>query len=76
MSSAHPWLTARSEGLPETIFDLIADMPNCGRWLPASEAFGGTTEVPIWSSRHDLSRSGTGGPEARLRHGVSQVGRK
>ena len=27
MSSAHPLFTARSEGLPETIFDLIADMP-------------------------------------------------
>jgi hypothetical protein len=27
------------------IFDLIADMPNYGRWLPGSQAFGGTTEV-------------------------------
>ena len=30
---------------PETIFDLIADMTNYGRWLPGSEALGGTTEV-------------------------------
>jgi len=29
----------------EIILDLIADMPNYGRWLPGSEAFGGTTEV-------------------------------
>jgi hypothetical protein len=45
MSTLHPKFTARIEGSPETIFDLIADMPNYGRWLPGSEAFGGTTEV-------------------------------
>jgi uncharacterized protein YndB with AHSA1/START domain len=46
MSTSHPQFTARIEGSPETIFDLVADMPNYGRWLPGSEAFGGTTEVP------------------------------
>ena len=45
MSTSHPVFTARIEGSPETIFDLIADMPNYSRWLPGSEAFGGTTEV-------------------------------
>lgn len=45
MSTSHPRFTTRIEGSPETIFDLIADMPNYGRWLPGSEAFGGTTEV-------------------------------
>ncbi len=45
MSTSHPRFTARIEGSPETIFDLIADMPNYGRWLPGSDAFGGTTEV-------------------------------
>ena len=45
MSTSHPRFTARIEGPPETIFDLIADMPNYRRWLPGSEAFGGTTEV-------------------------------
>src|SRR6266404_2160595 len=45
MSTSHPRFTARIEGSPETIFDLIADMPNYGRWLPGSEVFGGTTEV-------------------------------
>ena len=45
MSSSHPRFTARIEGSPETIFDLIADMPNYGRWVPGSEASGGTTEV-------------------------------
>ena len=39
MSTSHPRFTARIEGSPETIFDLIPDMPNYGRWLPGSEAF-------------------------------------
>jgi hypothetical protein len=30
MSASHPQFTARIEGAPETIFDLIADMPNYG----------------------------------------------
>ena len=33
------------QGSPETIFDLVADMPNYGRWLPNSPAFGGTINV-------------------------------
>jgi polyketide cyclase/dehydrase/lipid transport protein len=45
MSTSHPRFTTRIEGSPETIFDLIADMPNYGRRLPGSEAFGGTTRV-------------------------------
>jgi hypothetical protein len=44
MSTTHPRFAARIDGAPETIFDLIADMPNYGRWLAGSEAFGGTTE--------------------------------
>src|SRR6266699_4716070 len=51
MSTSHPQFTARIEGPPETIFDLIADMPNYGRWLPGSEAFGGTTEVSPYPVR-------------------------
>jgi hypothetical protein len=45
VSTSHPWFTARIEGSPETIFDLIADMPNYRRWLRGSGAFGGTTQV-------------------------------
>lgn len=45
MSASHPRFTARIEGSPEVIFDLVADMPNYGRWLSGSQAFGGTTEV-------------------------------
>ena len=51
MATSHPQFTARIEGSPETIFDLIADMPNYGRWLPGSEAFGGTTEVSPYPVR-------------------------
>jgi Polyketide cyclase / dehydrase and lipid transport len=32
-------------GRPEVIFDLVADMPNYGRWLPDSAVFGGTVNV-------------------------------
>ncbi len=45
MSITHLRFTARIEGSPETIFDLVSDMPNYGRWLSGSEAFGATTQV-------------------------------
>ena len=51
MSTSHPRFTARIEGSPEIIFDLIADLPNYGRWLTGSEAFGGTTEVSPYPVR-------------------------
>jgi len=51
MSTTHPTFTERIEGPPQTIFDLIADMPHYGRWLPGSDAFGGTTEVTPYPVR-------------------------
>jgi len=33
------------------IFDLVADMPNYGRWLPDSSAFGGTVSVTPYPVR-------------------------
>jgi hypothetical protein len=51
MSTSHPRFTARIEGSPKTIFDLIADMPNYGRWLPGSEAFGRTTQASPYPVR-------------------------
>ena len=51
MSTSHPRFTARIEGSPEAIFDLMADMPNYGRWLPGSGAFGGTTQVSPYPVR-------------------------
>ena len=51
MSTTHPKFTAQIESSPEIIFDLIADMPNYGRWLSGSEAFGGTTHVEPYPVR-------------------------
>ena len=51
MSTTHPVFRARIKGSPETLFDLIADMPNYGRWLPGSTAFGGTTQVSPYPVR-------------------------
>ena len=33
MSTTYPRFMVRIEGFAETIFDLVADMPNYGRWL-------------------------------------------
>ena len=38
-------------GTPQTVFDLVADMPNYGRWLPDSSAFGGTVNVTPYPVR-------------------------
>ncbi len=51
MSTWHPRFKALIKGSPETIFDLIADLPNYVRWLPGSEAFDGTTEVSPYPVR-------------------------
>jgi len=51
LGSSHLQYTAQIKGSPEIIFDLIADMPNYGRWLPGSQAFGGTAEVSPYPVR-------------------------
>jgi uncharacterized protein YndB with AHSA1/START domain len=51
MSTAHMQFTTQIAGAPEVIFDLIADMPNYGRWLPDSDAFGGTVNVTPYPVR-------------------------
>jgi hypothetical protein len=30
---------------PQALFDLLSDLPNYGRWLPASGSYAGTTDV-------------------------------
>jgi len=45
MSEAHLRFTSQIAGPPEVVFDLVADLPNYGRWLPDSSAFGGTVDV-------------------------------
>ena len=37
--------TSQIAGSPEVVFDLVADMPNYGKWLPDSSSFGGTVDV-------------------------------
>jgi uncharacterized protein YndB with AHSA1/START domain len=43
--------TAEIAGSPEVVFDLVADMPNYGKWLPDSSAFGGTVDVTPYPVR-------------------------
>ena len=45
MSEAHLRFTSRIAAPAEVVFDLVADMPNYGKWLPDSSAFGGTVDV-------------------------------
>jgi len=51
VSTTHPRFTARIDASLETIFDLIADLPNYGRWLPGSDAFDSTTDVAPYPVR-------------------------
>lgn len=43
--------TTQIRGAPETVFNLVADMPRYGRWLPDSSAFGGTVDVTPYPVR-------------------------
>jgi Polyketide cyclase / dehydrase and lipid transport len=44
-SQWHKFYTASVAATPEVVFGLLADMPNYGRWLPGSAAYGQTTAV-------------------------------
>jgi carbon monoxide dehydrogenase subunit G len=45
MSTSHAVFTEHIDGSSAAIFALIADLPEYGRWLPGSQAFGATTQV-------------------------------
>ena len=51
MTSRELRFTAEIRGSAQTIFDLVADMPNYGKWLPDSSAFGGTIDVAPYPVR-------------------------
>jgi uncharacterized protein YndB with AHSA1/START domain len=51
MSSSQLRFTSQIAGTAETIFDLVADMPNYRRWLPDSDVFGGTVDVTPYPVR-------------------------
>ena len=52
---------------PAILFELLSDMPNYGRWLPASVAFDATTEVEPYpvrlGSRYHDGKPGEPGKE-------------
>jgi uncharacterized protein YndB with AHSA1/START domain len=51
MSRTRRQYTSQIKGSPETIFDLIADMPGYGRWLSGSRAFASITHVTPYPVR-------------------------
>jgi hypothetical protein len=51
MTSKELRFTTEIQGYPQNIFDLVADMPNYGLWLPDSNAFGGTIHVTPYPVR-------------------------
>jgi hypothetical protein len=44
-SQWHKLYTAHVAAPPGALFELLADLPNYGRWLPGSQQFGQTTDV-------------------------------
>jgi hypothetical protein len=44
-SKWHRIYTSKVAASPELLFGLLSDLPNYGQWLPASDEFGGTTDV-------------------------------
>lgn len=50
-SQWHKLYTAYVAAPPSTVFGLLADLPNYGRWLPGSAQFGGTTDVEPYPVR-------------------------
>jgi hypothetical protein len=66
-SQWHRFYTSKVAARPEVLFDLLADMPNYDRWLPASEQFAGTTDVEPYpvrlGSRYRDGRPGEAGKE-------------
>ena len=50
-SQWHKFYETNVAAPPPTLFDLLSDMPNYGRWLPPSEEFGSTTDVEPYPVR-------------------------
>ena len=63
MSHTHRQYISQINGSPETIFDLIANMPNYRRWLPGSRAFAGITQVTPYPVRLGTTYLETGAIE-------------
>jgi len=50
-SQWHKFYAAPVAAPADVLFDLLADMPNYGRWLPGSDQFGHTTDVEPYPVR-------------------------
>ena len=50
-SQWHKFYASRVAAPPGVLFELLADMPNYGRWLPGSRQFGRTTDVEPYPVR-------------------------
>jgi hypothetical protein len=50
-SQWHKFYEASIAAPAALLFDLLADMPNYGRWLPGSDRYGATTEVEPYPVR-------------------------
>jgi hypothetical protein len=44
-SQWHKFYSTKIAAQPAMLFELVSDLPNYGRWLPQSDAFGETTDV-------------------------------
>jgi hypothetical protein len=75
-SQWHKFYASKIAAAPELLFELLADLPNYGRWLPASGQFGRTTDSAMsapsrvvaarWSSNmSNRSRSSAMWPRSR-----------
>jgi len=50
-SQWHKFYTARVAAPADVLFELLADMPRYGRWLPGSDQYGSTTDVEPYPVR-------------------------
>jgi Polyketide cyclase / dehydrase and lipid transport len=50
-SQWHKFYSSSVAAPPATLFDLLSDMPNYGRWLPGSSQFDATTDVDPYPVR-------------------------
>ena len=63
ISRRHLGFTSRIGGPPEVVFELVADLPNYGRWLPGSSAFHQTVNVTPYPVRLGTTYLETGAIE-------------
>jgi uncharacterized protein YndB with AHSA1/START domain len=66
-SQWHRFYTLKVAAPPELLFELLSDLPRYDRWLPSSDAFGGTADVEPYpvqlGSRYHDGRPGEPGKD-------------